>query len=116
MLHLDNIENRRMVEMCYKTHTTTINPIIDWTNDEVWEFIKEYNVPYCCLYDEGFKRIGCIGCPMGSVKKRQYELDRYPKYKALYLKAFEKLLEQIDDKSKITSWNTAEDVMNWWVQ
>ena len=116
MLHLDNIENRRMVEMCYKTHTTTINPIIDWSNDEVWEFIKEYKVPYCCLYDEGFKRIGCIGCPMGSVKQRQYELDRYPKYKALYLKAFEKLLEQLDDKSKITSWDTAEDVMNWWVQ
>lgn len=93
MLHLDNIENRRMVEMCYKTHTTTINPIIDWTNDEVWEFIKEYNVPYCCLYDEGFKRIGCIGCPMGSVKQRQYEFDRYPKYKVLYLKAFEKMIE-----------------------
>lgn len=116
MLHLDNIENRRMVEMCYKTHTTTINPIIDWSNDEVWEFIHEYNVPYCCLYDEGFKRIGCIGCPMGSVKQRQYEFDCYPKYKALYLKAFEKLLEQLDDKSKITSWDTAEDVMNWWVQ
>lgn len=94
MLHLDNIENRRMVEMCYKTHTTTINPIIDWSNDEVWEFIKEYKVPYCCLYDEGFKRIGCIGCPMGSVKQRQYEFDRYPKYKALYLKAFEKMIEK----------------------
>ena len=52
---------------------------------------------------------------MGSVKQRQYELDRYPKYKALYLKAFEKLLEQLDDKSKITSWNTAEDVMKWWI-
>ena len=43
-------------------------------------------------------------------------VERYPKYKALYLKAFEKLLEQLDDKSKITSWDTAEDVMNWWVQ
>lgn len=115
MLHLDNIENRRMVEMCYKTHTTTINPIIDWSNDEVWEFIKEYSVPYCCLYDEGFKRIGCIGCPMGSVKQRQYEFDRYPKYKTLYLKAFEKLLEQLDDKSKITSWTTPEEVMEWWI-
>ena len=126
MLHLDNIENRRMVEMCYKTHTTTINPIIDWSNDEVWEFIKEYNVPYCCLYDEGFKRIGCIGCPMGSVKQRQYEFDRYPKYKALYLKAFEKMIEnrggttrRQTDGSIGTSMEfsemTPQQIMDWWI-
>ena len=126
MLHLDNIENRRMVEMCYKTHTTTINPIIDWSNDEVWEFIKEYKVPYCCLYDEGFKRIGCIGCPMGSVKQRQYEFDRYAKYKALYLKAFEKMIEnrggttrQRTDGFIGTSMEFSEmapqQIMEWWI-
>ena len=93
MLRLDNRENAKMVEMCYKTHTTTVNPIIDWDNGEVWEFIKEYNVPYCSLYDEGFKRLGCIGCPMGSKQQREHEFERYPKYKALYLKAFEKMIE-----------------------
>lgn len=110
MLHLDNIENRRMVEMCYKTHTTTINPIIDWSNDEVWEFIKEYKVPYCCLYDEGFKRIGCIGCPMGSVKQREYEFERYPKYKNLYLKAFEKMIENRRGHNE-----TAEGWLYWYI-
>lgn len=76
VLRLDNRENAKIVEMCYKDHTTLINPIIDWTTDEVWEFIREYNVPYCCLYDEGFKRLGCIGCPMGSVKHRTEEFER----------------------------------------
>lgn len=93
VLRLDNRENARIVEMCYKTHTTMVNPIIDWTDAEVWEFIHEYNVPYCCLYDEGFKRLGCIGCPMGSVKQRNFEFERYPKYKHLYLLAFEKMIE-----------------------
>ena len=93
MLRLDNRENARIVEMCYKDHTTLINPIIDWTTPEVWEFIKEYEVPYCSLYDEGFDRLGCIGCPMGTVKHREYEFERWPKYKALYLKAFEKMVE-----------------------
>lgn len=93
VLRLDNRENARIVEMCYKTHTTMVNPIIDWTDSEVWEFIKEYKVPYCKLYDEGFKRLGCIGCPMGSVKQRQYEFERYPKYKNLYLLAFQKMIE-----------------------
>ena len=93
MLRLDNRENARIVEMCYKNHTTLINPIIDWTDAEVWEFIREYNVPYCSLYDEGFKRLGCIGCPMGTVEHRRYEFERWPKYKELYLKAFEKMVE-----------------------
>ena len=92
MLRLDNRENARMVEMCYKTHTTLINPIIDWTDDEVWEFIREYNIPYCCLYDEGFKRLGCIGCPMGSKEQRLHEFERWPKYKHLYMLAFEKMI------------------------
>ena len=82
-----------MVEMCYKTHTTTVNPIIDWTDGEVWEFLKEYNIPYCTLYDEGFKRLGCIGCPMGSKEQREREFERYPKYKNLYMIAFQKMVE-----------------------
>lgn len=92
-LSMDNRENAKTIEMCYKTHTTTLNPIVDWDDGEVWEFIKEYKVPYCKLYDEGFKRLGCIGCPMGGAKQRQMEFERYPKYKALYLKAFEKMIE-----------------------
>lgn len=93
-LPLDSFDkNTQMVEMCYRTHTTTINPIIDWDDGEVWEFIKEYKVPYCCLYDEGFKRLGCIGCPMGSREQREREFERWPKYKNLYMIAFQKMIE-----------------------
>lgn len=136
VLRLDNRENARIVEMCYKTHTTMVNPIIDWTDTEVWEFIHEYKVPYCELYDQGFKRLGCIGCPMGSVKQRQFEFERYPKYKALYLKAFEKMIEiqgggqtiaptqmtgctglsMRNYQGKTFSELTAEELMEWWIQ
>ena len=116
VLRLDNTETRRMVEMCYKTHKTVLNPIIDWDDSEVWEFIKEYNVPYCKLYDQGYKRLGCIGCPLNTAGQKK-ELEKYPKYKNLYLKAFDKMLKEYERKgikSKI-SWETAEDVMTWWV-
>lgn len=94
VLPLDGFDrNNKMVEMCYKTHTTTVNPIIDWTEGEVWEFLKEYNIPYCSLYDEGFKRLGCIGCPMGSKEQRIRELERWPKYKNLYMIAFQKMVD-----------------------
>lgn len=61
----DNVEDAPMFKFCYQHHKRILNPIIDWSDAEVWEFIREYNVPYCELYDQGFKRIGCIGCPMG---------------------------------------------------
>ena len=108
MLRLDNRENARIVEMCYKNHTTLINPIIDWTSEDVWEFIHEYEIPYCCLYDEGFKRLGCIGCPMGSKEQRLKEFERWPKYYNLYMVAFEKMIE---NRGGGRAYQTAEEVM-----
>ena len=111
-LPLDNRENAQMVEQCYRTRDTTINPIIDWTDAEVWEFIHEYKVPYCELYDQGYKRLGCIGCPMSS--NQQKELEDYPKYKELYLRAFAKMLDKMNDSKLITSGTSPENVMLWW--
>lgn len=112
-LRLDNRENARIVEMCYKNHTTLINPIIDWTTAEVWEFIREYNIPYCSLYDEGFKRLGCIGCPMSG--NREQDFKRWPKYKNLYLLAFEKMIETRGGRGKREEWETPEAWFNWWI-
>lgn len=111
MLRLDNTETRRMVEMCYKTHKTVLNPIIDWDDSEVWEFINEYKIPYCKLYDQGHKRLGCVGCPMA--QRRREELEKYPKFKTLYMIAFEKMLKEMVGETR--SWKTADDVMEWWL-
>ena len=110
----DNEESRKMVENCYKLRKTLVNPIIDWTNDEVWEFIKEYNVAYCSLYDEGFSRLGCVGCPLGGGSAQKRGFERWPKIKNAYLKAFERMLKNMDT-SRTTTWKSAEDVMTWWV-
>ena len=67
----DNDDNRRLVEHCFRRRKVTVNPIIEWTNADVWEFIKAENILYCELYDEGQTRIGCIGCPMASTAERE---------------------------------------------
>lgn len=76
-----------------------LNPIIDWTEEDVWEFLHKYNIPYCHLYDEGWKRLGCIGCPMGTVKNRLREFETYPKYKRMYIKAFDRMIEDRNKES-----------------
>lgn len=96
-----------------KVHSRRVlNPIYDWTTEEVWEFIKEYNIPYCELYDKGYKRLGCVGCPMGNAKE---ELEKYPKFKQAYIRAFQRMVENLDDMDGKT-WTDGEAVYKWWLK
>jgi len=44
------------------TGLTKINPLADWSYDQVWEYINANDVPYNLLYDEGYTSIGCAPC------------------------------------------------------
>lgn len=67
----DNVEDERDIRYCMQTESYMCNPIIDWSDEDVWHFIKGKNLPYCSLYDEGFARLGCIGCPMAPTRERE---------------------------------------------
>lgn len=90
-----------------------VRPIIDFTDSDVWEYIHKYNLPYCELYDKGWERIGCIGCPLSS-KSQLKELEAYPKYKENYIRAFDGMLKYRKTKGMKSEWKTGEDVYNWW--
>lgn len=110
----DNPDNAEMARFCPTKGKSIINPVIDWSNEDIWEFIHRYEIPYCSLYDQGYTRLGCIGCPMNI--KAAEELERYPKYKQAYLRAFDRMLEELRKDDKTTSWKTAQDVMDWWLE
>ncbi|MFA5242642.1 MAG: phosphoadenylyl-sulfate reductase [Sulfuricella sp.] len=38
------------------------NPLIDWTQIDVWSYIREFNVPYNMLHDRNYPSIGCAPC------------------------------------------------------
>ena len=114
ILNLDNDKSRLMVESCYRTSSVLINPIFDWSDKEVWEFLKchgcDSNPEYAC----GEKRIGCIGCPL-SGKSQKKDLAKYPKYRENYVRAFDRMLNRMIESGKKTTWKTGEYVMRWWV-
>lgn len=112
LLDPDN-PNQEVVHICRNKAQRILNPIIEWSNEDVWEFIHAYSIPYCSLYDQGYKRLGCIGCPMSSNKAK--ELDEYPKFKEAYKKAFFKMLEQRRIAGLETVWESPDEVMEWWI-
>ena len=113
-LNMDNADSRRVVEQCYRTRKTLINPIVDWEEEDVWEFLNDVaKVPHCELYDQGFTRLGCIGCPMNT--HAASELAAYPKYRRNYVRAFERMLDARKSAGLPARWETGEEVMEWWL-
>ena len=97
----DNDVNRRMVEQCYRTRKTMVNPIVDWTDEDVWDFLNGNGIEHCCLYDEGFTRLGCIGCPLSGSKNMIRDFERWPKYKENYIRAFQRMIDNHPGQIKI---------------
>jgi len=91
-----------------------LSPIVDWLNEDVWQYIRQHKMPYCKLYDEGYTRIGCIMCPLQGTEGMLKDAERFPKYYRAYLRAFDAMLKNKDDGDRI-QWHSAEDVMHWWV-
>ena len=115
-LNCDNEESRRQVETCALKGKRVLNPIIDWTEEEVWRFIRTYGLPYCVLYDLGFQRLGCLGCPLASTKNREREFARYPQYARAYIRAFDRMVEARMASGKPRgSWKDGESVFWWWM-
>lgn len=65
-----------------------VSPIFEWTERDVWEFLnKVVQVPHCELYDQGYKRIGCILCPMSQHRQKLRELKDFPHVKHKWIEA-----------------------------
>ena len=111
----DNDESRREFEACPIRGKTTINPIIDWSDNDIWNFARSEHLQMNPLYDCGFTRVGCIGCPMAS-KSRYAEFRRYPKFADNYRRAFGHMLEVRKAAGKTAQWKTADDVFRWWME
>lgn len=131
VLNHDNAETRAFVDHCYRTTSVMVNPIVDWTDADVWEFLHHYGIRSNTLYaveekggtfcPTGRKRIGCIACPMCRNKGMKQDLIDYPKYRDNYLRAFNRMIQArrnaglppfgYDTYGELS----AKQIMMWWV-
>lgn len=111
----DNDESRMLMENCQLKGTRTVNPIIDWKDSDVLDYCAEEKIAMNPLYACGWKRVGCIGCPMAG-KHRYAEFKRYPKIKAAYIRAFDRMLAERQMRGLPCDWQTGADVMHWWME
>ena len=90
-----------------------ISPIFDWTEKDIWYFLdKIIGAPHCKLYDEGYKRIGCILCPMSSPKSKQRDIERFPHVKRNWIKAIKEIRSGVGVfKEGFIWWNIPRDWM-----
>lgn len=89
-----------------------VSPIIYWTEKDVWEFLNANNIPHCKLYDEGYRRIGCICCPMSNYKSKLRDIERFPHVKRKWLETIQHL---IDNGYMNRNFSDAETGFRWWI-
>ncbi|UCD93052.1 MAG: phosphoadenylyl-sulfate reductase [Methanobacteriota archaeon] len=79
-LRRDETEHRKDLYIVeeFEDMPVKVNAIAKWTNEDVWNYIKEYNIPYNPLYDKGFVSLGCEPCTRACTWGRFERAGRWP--------------------------------------
>lgn len=108
-----------------------VRPILLFSDEDVWEYIRLHSIDYCYLYDEGakrkgygegyFKRLGCVLCPFSRNIAREEEY--FPKV----VENWKRVCQRLVDATKVQGYKTktgkpvknkfetGEEMYKWWV-
>lgn len=105
-------ERKETVHCVGNKDKVIINPILDWTDADVWGFLDYHGIQHCSLYDMGYKRIGCILCPMAARKMAEKDLRNFPRFvEKVYLRAIRTLRTQ----GYFADFLDEYEVLDWWL-
>lgn len=86
-----------------------VYPILGWTEEDVWQFHRERNLPRNICYDIS-GRVGCMFCPYSSKREIEYYEKQYPLFKRNLLIHFSRFLA----KRRKKEFETVEEYYEWW--
>lgn len=101
-----------LVKKARENKSLIANPIYEWSNRDVWDYIRQNQIPYNELYDMGFSRVGCVLCPFSSKKDKLRDEFFFPKIKQNYILA----LDRIVKSGRLEKFKSGEDVYKWWIE
>lgn len=104
-----------------ENHVEQIFPILDWTDEDVRDFIIDRKLKLAPIYynqeEEGqidiSKRLGCLCCPLKSNRKRIIEFKKYPKIAKAYIRAGQRFMDTHPDSMKCKKYN---NVYEWFAR
>jgi phosphoadenosine phosphosulfate reductase len=102
-----------LVQPCNKPEAKgkiLIAPILHWSHDDVWTYIRRRGLAYCSLYDEGWERLGCVLCPFEMHPERA--MARWPKLFAGLLRA---VRYAYPTQAGFQKFRSPEAVLDWWL-
>ena len=113
-----NADGERTLGCIRGQESLLISPIIEWTDDDVWNFLNTIGVAHCELYEQGWHRIGCIGCPMSPAKQKIIENKRWPHVKRNWIKSIKAIraIPTVDGGEIIGNPNPREIIATNWLQ
>ena len=112
----DPVWDCALIKNMRENKDTLVNPIYEWTTPDIWEYINRKGLKVNPLYSKGYDRVGCVGCPFASYHQKMKEFNDYPQYKTMYIKAFDKMLEERRKQGKTCECQNGQEVFNWWVE
>ena len=107
--------DERIAAPCQQKAEIKIHPIVEWRDSDVWSFLRDSHVAVNPVYNLGFQRVGCVGCPMAG-KIRYREFRAWPAFERLYRTAFDRMLHTRWAAGKYNSWHSPDDVFRWWME
>ena len=97
-------------EKMRKNRKVHFRPILEWMEDEIWEYIEENSIPVNPCYDVR-GRVGCLFCPFASKKGLLYNKKQYPLFYRNLMNTIKKGMKN----GKFQMFNDSEEVWDWWV-
>jgi len=95
------------------TRRILLHPLLDWSTEDVWNFILDRGLEYCDLYNHGWKRIGCMLCPFSSRSEKRIVLERYPVYVENFRRSFRAL--HATNRASMKRWKDGDEMFDWWL-
>ncbi len=111
----DNSENRRTFENCYAQAEKRLNPLAYWPDSYIWDYSKEAGLEQCELYQQGFQRLGCIGCPLAGEAQRRREFERWPKFQDQWIRSMDKVIRLRKEQHMKVLYPTGREWFDWWM-